>query len=86
MKNLFSLLERFSKSLNKDVLAKENIIKIILERARVNLTPENITLKDGVLEIIASPVFKNEINLKESAILSELKERYNISVSRILYK
>lgn len=86
MKNLFNLLERFSKSLNKDTLAKEAVAQVVFRHTRVNLKPENINLKDGVLEISASPVFKNEINLKESAIKSDLKERHNIFVSRILYK
>lgn len=86
MKDLFKLLERFTKSLSKDVLAKEAVLQTILEHTRAKISIENISLKEGVLEINASPVVKNEINLKETAILSELKERHRISVSRIFYK
>jgi len=86
MINLSNLLERFSKSLNKDSWTKETILSTILEKTRVNLPQENVFLKDGVLEIRASASAKNEIMLKEESIKTELKERYQISFSRIIYK
>lgn len=86
MKNIFTLLERFTKILDKDRLLKESIINTIQERTRVSLSPEKINLKEGVLEINASSVAKNEIRLKEDSIKDQLKEAYNITISRILYK
>jgi hypothetical protein len=86
MKNLLALLERFSKNLNKDVLVKEQIVGVIKERTRVTLSPENLHLKDGVLEINTSSVGKSEINLKEESLKSELRETYKINISRVLYK
>lgn len=80
MKDLFSLLKRFSKSLNKDVLAKETIVKVIKNRTQIELKPENITLKDGVLEITSSPGINNSIKLKEEIIKKEA------GVARVLYK
>ena len=85
MKNLFNLLERFSKSLNNDAYIKDAISKTIKEKCRVNLDLEKISLKDGVLEIETTQAAKNEINLKESNIKGELASQ-KIFVSRILYK
>jgi hypothetical protein len=86
MKNLFNLLERFSRSLNKDTLLKETIAETILERTNIKLNPENLLLKEGVLELNGSPAVNNEIKLKEEGIKEELRERYKINILRILYK
>ena len=79
MKILTDLLERFSKSLNKDVVLKENIIKVIKDKTGV--TPEIIQIKNGIAEISGSAVAKNEIKLKEEQILKELG-----SISKINYR
>ena len=86
MRNLTALLERFSRILNKDTFIKESIARVIENKTRATLLPESFSLKDGVLEIVTSPVIKNEISLKEDLIKSELKEVHHISISRILYK
>lgn len=86
MKSILTFLEKFSRNLNKNVLIKENISKVIQEKTKINLLPEQINLKNGILEINASGTVKNEIILKEMSIKDELKESYRISVSRILYK
>ncbi len=86
MKNLLSLLERFSKILNKDVFIKETIARVIEHKTRAVLLPGNLSLKEGVLEIKASAVIKNEISLKEDSIKDELRELHKISISRVLYK
>ncbi|KKW15520.1 MAG: hypothetical protein UY54_C0008G0011 [Parcubacteria group bacterium GW2011_GWA2_50_10b] len=86
MKNLLSLLERFSKALNKDTETKETIAAVIQKRTGAGIPADKILWKDGVLEISASPAVKNEIALKEAAIKDELKEVYRLSVSRIVYK
>ena len=59
---------------------------VVLERTKVSLKPESFILKDGVLEIDASAVAKNEIRLKEDLIKDELKGVHNLSISRIFYK
>ncbi|MSR87798.1 MAG: hypothetical protein EXS69_01360 [Candidatus Zambryskibacteria bacterium] len=86
MKNLFSLLERFRKVLNKDTLTKEVIIKVVADKTRVKLLSEWILLRDGVLEITAGASAKNEISLREELIKSELKEAHQILISKFLYK
>lgn len=86
MKNLFDLLQRFSSSLNKDTFTKETIARVVEERTRVILKPEDLSLKEGVLEVTAGASAKNEIRLKEEAIKTELKELHKIALMRILYK
>ncbi len=86
MKNLLSLLERFSRILNKDVFIKESIAKVIEGKTKISLTPDNFLLKEGVLEINSSPVAKNEIRLKEDIIKDELREVHHIFISKIFYK
>lgn len=85
MQNLTSLLERFSRSLNKDAYLKEIVLEVIKSRVGVSLPPDSIAIKDGVLGITASPVVKSEISLKESLILKELSLR-SVGVSKVLYK
>ena len=86
MKNLLSLLEKFSKVLNKESQTKQAIAEVIQKRVGAVVGPDKFLLKDGVLEVSASPTVKNEISLKEAAIKDELKESHGISISRILYK
>ena len=85
MKNLFNLLERFSKSLNKDSSTKEIIIKTLKEKTQTSLDAGNINLKNDILEISTSAVAKSEINLKENLILSELKDQ-GVFVVRIVFR
>lgn len=85
MKNLINLLERFSQSLNKDILTKEAIALVIKEVTKVELSTENISLKNGVLELSTSNVGKNEIALKEDLVRNILKAK-GIHITRILYK
>ena len=86
MKDLFALLERFSRSLNKDSWIKETISQVISDKTGATLKTETFSLKNGVLEISAGASLKNEIKLKEDLILAELKEARKIPVTRILYK
>jgi hypothetical protein len=86
MRNLNSLLQRLSKVLNKDASIKDAVSNVIKGRIGVVIPQENISLKEGVLEIIGSPAVNNEIRLKEEGIKTELKEIYNINIYRIFFK
>jgi hypothetical protein len=85
LKKLNEILERFSKSLNKDTHTREAIIKAIEEKIGIKIPQENISLKEGVLEIKTTPVVNNEIKLKEESIIARLKEA-RIHISRIFFK
>jgi hypothetical protein len=86
MKDFGSLLKKVYASLNKDTLERENILYTLKNTTGVTLTSSDVFIRDGVLEISASPVIKNEIRLKEDAVLNTLKNSYNLSYSRVLYK
>ncbi len=86
MRTLSALLERFKKSLGKDTVNKELIISIVENVVNIKLKPEEVNIKESVLEIISSPAKKNEIKLKEELILSEIRIQTHQNVSRIFYK
>ncbi len=85
MRNLQSFLERFTKALNRDEIAKSAVRDVVLKRARVTLALDDISLKDGVLKIMAGAAAKNEIRLKEEGIVAELRELYKLPVTKVLY-
>ena len=86
MRNLSSLLERVSRALNRDRFAKEAIISVVHKYTKAVIPEANLTLKEGVLEILASPATKNEIAIKEKLIRDELREVYRVFVTRFLFK
>lgn len=86
MINLNNLLDRFKKSLGKDVLSKESVIFCIEEITRVKLDVEDINIKEGILEINSSPGKKNEIRLKEEKIIATLRKERGININKIFYK
>ena len=86
MKEFGTLLKKIYASLNKDVLERENILYTLKTTTGITLTSSDLFIREGVLEISASPVVKNEIKLKEQAILEALKSSYNLSYNRVLYK
>lgn len=85
MQNLQKLLERFSRALDKDGALKSVVIETVQKKTGAQLKKENISLKEGVLEISAGASMKNELKLKESAILEELALR-GVKIGRVLYK
>jgi hypothetical protein len=85
MRDLKKLLERISESLNKDDLIKERVIDVVKSKTKVTLKIQEVSVKNGVLEINTKPAAKNEIKLKESELIPELALR-GVYVSRVLYK
>lgn len=86
MRNLLQLLERFTKSLNRDELIKKAVIEAVRGSTGVSLKEEDILIKEGVLELSAGGAAKNEIKLKEESIKKQLKERYKLTLFRVLYR
>ncbi len=86
MRSFQSLLERLTKTLNKDELIKTAITQAIASQTGVTIQGEAVGLKEGVLTINASAPVKNEIRLKEELIKTELKEIHQVVVTRFLYK
>ncbi|KND48529.1 MAG: hypothetical protein AB200_02265 [Parcubacteria bacterium C7867-005] len=86
MKNLSSLLEKFKKSLGKDVLNKEFIVLCIENFCHFTLDPKEIGIKENVLEISSTPAKNNTIKLKEEAILDRINSERNLGITKIFYK
>lgn len=86
MKSLSSLIERIAKSLNKDSINKEAVESVLLEKISPNLKLEEISIKDGVLIISASPGIKQAIKMREKEVLEALRHQHNLRLSRVLYK
>lgn len=86
MKNLSELLERFTKSLGKDTFVRNSIIDSIENIVSIKISLDEISVKEGVLEISSTPGKNNAIRLKESQIIDSLKNERGIRISRIFYK
>ena len=86
MLDLEKLLDRFRKSLGRNVLAKESIAQAIEMVSGIKLLPEEINLKEFTLEINTSPIKKNEVRLKENQILVEVRARTGQNINKIFYK
>jgi hypothetical protein len=85
MKNISSLLERFSRSIGRDVLAKGAVVACVKEFCGFEITPEDVSIKDGALRIKTSPAKRNEIHLNEAKILNKLQEQGGQKIIKILY-
>lgn len=85
MQTISKLLERFSRSLGRDVVAKEAVVACIKEFCGFEISSDNISIKDGAVRIKATPAKKSEINLNEEKILNKLRERTGQKISKILY-
>ncbi|MDQ3089719.1 MAG: hypothetical protein M3Q24_01020 [bacterium] len=86
MKDFSELLKKIYASLNKDTLEKENVLLELKNCTGAKLDSSSVFIRDGVLEISASPTLKNEIKLKEERLLTALKNNHKLSYTRILYK
>ncbi len=86
MENLHKLLERFKRSLDKDLVARAAVMEAVKKVTGAALKEENISIKDGVLGISAGATLKNELKIKEKAVLEELKNTHHVRIGRILYK
>lgn len=86
METLSSLLGRFRKSIGRNILAKESIISAVDSVAGINLSPEEINIKEFVLEISSSPIKKNEIRLHEREVLAQVRALTGQNISKIFYK
>ncbi|MBX4200104.1 hypothetical protein KW790_01420 [Candidatus Parcubacteria bacterium] len=85
MKNLDSLLERISKSLGRSVVEKDLVISCLKKVLDISFLAEDISIKNGTLEIHTTPTKKSLIKIKESQILRELNEG-GVRVERVFYK
>jgi hypothetical protein len=75
-KNIGNFLERFANLKPSQNLIKDESAKIIGGLLNMEIKPEDIEERNGVLIFkSANPVLKNEIFLKKEIILKALKQR-----------
>jgi len=86
MLDLDTLLKKFKKSINKNVLEKEAVIFAVESETGIRLLPEEIDIKNFNLEIFSSPIKKNEIKLHEKEILAQIRANTNQNINKIFYK
>jgi hypothetical protein len=78
---LDNFLLRFKALLNNSGSEKKAFIEAARKVALIDFSDKEVEVKDGVVSIHASPLFKNEIFMRKKAILSELQAQ-NIKTIR----
>ena len=86
MINLNTLLNRFKKSLDRNVFIKEAVVFVVENVTGIKLSPEDIDLKNFTLEINTSPIKKNEIRLNQEEILAGVRAKTGQNISKIFFK
>jgi len=85
MKDLSKLLERVVGALKSDEIFKGAICAAIKECIGGSVTDKDISIKNGVLTIHASPALKNELRLKEEKVLECIYEKCGKRIVRVVY-
>jgi len=77
MFNISSFLSKFSKNINNNSLIKEEICKSILKRTNLDIKPEDIIVRNNIIYINITPVFKSKIFINKKDILFDISS-FNI--------
>ena len=71
MFNLSKYLEGFSKKVSASDSHKKTIIEILAKNTGLNLSSENIEIKENTIYIKDSPAIKNKIFINKKSILDD---------------
>lgn len=74
MKHLSSYLDKFRSITPPDDFLKSHILQLIKNKLGVDIDKKNIEISKGVVYIKTGPSIKNEIFIKKSLLLDEIKE------------
>ncbi|MES2213834.1 MAG: hypothetical protein V4465_00360 [Patescibacteria group bacterium] len=86
MKDLSSFLGRFLKSLGVDTGSREAVRDSIKNLTGIELSLEEISIKEGTLIVASTPGKHTALRLKEERILEALKAQKGLPVNKILYR
>ncbi len=76
--NLFnSILEELSKKIEGAEIYKEEVSLVISRLLNININPDQISIKNGVLFLNVSPTIKSALLLKKEVLIKELS-KFNI--------
>lgn len=74
MFNIEQYLKRFTLHISGGVVQKEKVIEVVKGVIGVDITKEQIEVKDGILTLKVRPIIKSELMLKKELLLEKLKE------------
>lgn len=74
MNNLNNLLQKYLKLSNNNNFLKESIIKVLKNDLKINVTNDQIIIKNNQVIINCSPLIKTELIINQKKILNSLVE------------
>jgi hypothetical protein len=76
------LLGRFNNILLSENGRADSVRNIISEIIKVEIKPEDVKIKNGVIYLNIKPIYKNEILLKRERILLKLEETFGKKIPK----
>jgi hypothetical protein len=70
--HISSLFERIKARLGKQLIDRAEVVSILFDVARIRITEDDVIVKKGVLILKLSPLKRNELMLKKTAILEKI--------------
>lgn len=80
MFNIAIYLEKFRNLSTKDEKIKEEIYRAVKTVCGFEIDLKKISFKKGIIQLNLSPIERNEIFMKKSRLLAELKSRLQINI------
>jgi hypothetical protein len=72
MFNIEKYLEKFSKNIHSSSLQKECVLRVIKKYTQIQLSPDEIEVKNYIVYIKTSPAVLNKIFIYKSKILEDI--------------
>ncbi|MBX4198828.1 hypothetical protein KW800_00940 [Candidatus Parcubacteria bacterium] len=85
MEGLDNLLNRFKRSLGRDVETREIVARCVKDATGLDIRLEDISVKNDTLRIKTSPTKRNSIKLEEAKVLSQARLETKINFKKIVY-
>jgi hypothetical protein len=76
MNGLDGFLQRFKKLLDSSAGQKKVILDALLKYTNHTFSSPDITIKEGILYVKATPLLRNEMYMKKALILKELNASF----------
>ncbi len=72
MFNISGFLEKFKKIDGQKTLQKEQIVHLIDQILSIKIKPESFSIKNNILVLQGSPLFKSEVFMKKEELIALL--------------
>jgi hypothetical protein len=80
MRTILSFLEKYKLFTPPDISLRKTVVEIIRDITGISLSVKNISVRNKIVYISASPLYKSEIFIKKEKIIDLLKEKVPQSV------